>query len=180
MKKNHLLIIVGLLGIGLLLLNLPVNGANTILSQVINPGTLKVSAPNSSSFTMVDLDDLPDIGATTNATITPVKIKDHRAGSPGWSVTQTCEDFISGSDTIAVTNLTVNPSDLTAVGNTSLTGVSKGSAHNFTGTTDPATLATATTGSGQGRFSQDEGLELFIDVATVPGTYNATSTITIS
>ncbi|MCD6471423.1 hypothetical protein J7K86_02755 [bacterium] len=155
--------------------------ADTSLSVTINPGTLQVQAPASATFTEVNLDDIPDTGTDTTATISPVKIKDHRAGTPaGWSVTMTNTDFVSGSDTIAVTNLTVTPGDITAVGNSSLDGITKGSAHTFTSTSDPATLATADAGYGRGRFNQDEDLSLFIDVSTAPGTYSATSTITIA
>ena len=179
MKKG--LLIVGLilvLGAGTVL---AATTANTVITAVINPGTLSVTAPASTSFTAVDLDAMPDTGTTTNATVSPVKIKDHRSGvAAGWSVTMTSTNLESGAGTIPVTNLDVTPGDITAVGNSSLTGVSKGSQHTFTGTSDPASLAVATSSNGRGRYNQDEIMALFVDISTAPGTYNATSTVTIA
>jgi len=179
MNKN--LLIVGLilvLGAGTVL---AATTANTVMTAVINPGTLSVTAPASTSFTAVDLDTMPDDGTTTNATISPVKIKDHRAGAAaGWSVTMTSTNLESGTGTIPVTNLGVTPGNITAVGNSSLTGVSAGGQHTFVSTSNPASLAVATSGNGRGRYNQDEAMALLVGISTTPGTYNATSTVTIA
>lgn len=154
--------------------------ASTTINATINAGTLSISAPASATLSAVNMDSIPDSGTTSTGTITGVVVKDHRAGSPGWSATATCTDFTSGSDTIAVTNLTITPGAITPIGNSSLTGVSAGGAHTYTGTSDPATLMTATATNGRGRYSQNEGLSLFIDVSTIPGSYSATVTETVA
>ena len=86
--------------------------------------------------------------------------------------------FVSKSMTRKV--ITVTPDTPSAVGNSSLTGVTAGTAHTYTGTSDPATLMSATTGNGRGRFNQDVDLSLLIDVTTVPASYSATCTETVS
>ena len=155
--------------------------ATTNINATVNPGTLSIQAPGTASMTAIDLDTLPDAGGYSTGTITGVRVKDHRAASPGWSATATCTNFSDGgSNTIAVTNLTITPSAISPVGNSSLTGVTAGSAHTYTGTSDPATLMTATAGNGRGRYDQNEALSLFVDISTVPATYTATVTETVA
>jgi hypothetical protein len=157
-----------------------VEAASTNLNAQVNAGTLSISAPANATLSAIDLDTLPDTGGDSTGTISGIVVKDHRAGAPGWSATATCSDFASGTDTIAVTNLSITPSAITAIGNSSLTGVAAGSAHTYTGITDPASLMTATATNGRGRYQQDEGLSLFVDISTVPGTYTATVTETVA
>lgn len=154
--------------------------ATTTINAQVNAGNLSISAPGTATMSTIDMDTIPDAGTSSTGTIAGVRVKDHRAGAPGWSATATCSDFTSGGDTIAVTNLTITPSAITPVGNSSLTGVSAGSAHTYSGTSDPASLMTATAGNGRGRYDQDEGLSLFVDVSTIPGTYTATVTETVA
>lgn len=154
--------------------------ATTLINAQVNAGNLSITAPGTASLSTIDLDTLPDGGGNATGTITGVRVKDHRSGTPGWSATATCTDFVSGGDTIAVTNLTITPGAISPVGNSSMTGVTAGSAHTYTGTSDPATLMTATAGNGRGRYDQNEGLSLFIDIATPPATYTATVTETVA
>ncbi|MFZ5391705.1 MAG: hypothetical protein ACOZAR_00740 [Patescibacteria group bacterium] len=154
--------------------------ATTTINAQIDAGNLSISAPGTATMTTIDMDTIPDAGTSSTGTIAGVRVKDHRAGAPGWSATATCSDFTSGSDSIAVTNLTVTPGAITPIGNSSLTGVTAGSTHTYTGTSDPASLMTATSGNGRGRYDQDEGLSLFVDVSTIPGTYTATVTETVA
>ncbi|MFA4930865.1 MAG: hypothetical protein WC570_03320 [Patescibacteria group bacterium] len=155
--------------------------ATTNINAQVNSGTLSIQAPGTASMTSIDLDTIPDGGGTSTGTIAGVRVKDHRSGAPGWSATATCSNFSDGgSNSIAVTNLTITPGSISPVGNSSLTGVSAGSAHTYTGTADPASLMTATAGNGRGRYDQDEALSLFVDVSTVPATYSATVTETVS
>lgn len=154
--------------------------ATTTINAQIDAGNLSISAPGTATMTTIDMDTIPDAGTSSTGTIAGVRVKDHRAGAPGWSATATCSDFTSGSDSIAVTNLTITPGAITPIGNSSLTGVTAGSTHTYTGTSDPASLMTATSGNGRGRYDQDEGLSLFVDVSTIPGTYTATVTETVA
>ena len=154
--------------------------ATTTINAQIDAGNLSISAPGTATMTTIDMDTIPDAGTSSTGTIAGVRVKDHRAGAPGGSATATCSDFTSGGDSIAVTNLTVTPGAITPIGNSSLTGVTAGSTHTYTGTSDPASLMTATSGNGRGRYDQDEGLSLFVDVSTIPGTYTATVTETVA
>jgi hypothetical protein len=79
---------------------------------------------------------------------------------------------------IDVTNLTVTPGNLRNDAGSSLTGVSLGSSHNFTGTTDQATVATAASGAGNGSYYMDLGLSLNIPANQYAGSYQATLTFT--
>jgi|GEM_PF-1867387 len=155
--------------------------ADTTINANVNAGTLSISAPGTASMSAIDLDAMDDSGGTSTGTISGIKVKDHRGTSPGWSATMTCTNFTDGgSNSIPVTDLTVTPDTPSAVGNSSLTGVTAGTAHTYTGTSDPATLMSATTGNGRGRFNQDVDLSLLIDVTTVPASYSATCTETVS
>ena len=158
----------------------PTLAASTTINANVSAGTLSITAPGTASMSAVDLDTIGDSGGTSTGTITGIGIRDHRGTSPGWSATMTCTDFTSGGNTIAVTNLTVTPGNLAVVGNSSLTGVTAGSAHTYTGIADPATLATATATNGRGRYTLDSALSLLVGVATVPASYSATCTETIS
>ena len=155
--------------------------ATTNINAQVNAGNLSISAPGTATMSAVDMDTIADTGTTSTGTITGVRVKDHRAGAPGWSATATCSNFSDGgTNTIAVTNLTITPGAITTVGNSSLTGVTAGGAHTYTGASDPASLMTASSGNGRGRYDQDEALSLFIDVSTVPATYSATVTETVA
>lgn len=155
--------------------------ADTTINANVNAGTLSISAPGSASMSAIDLDTMSDSGGTSTGTISGIKVKEHRGSTPGWSATMTCTDFTDGgSNTIPVTDFTVTPNTPAAVGNSSLTGVSAGTAHTYVGNSDPATLMTATAGNGRGRFDLDLDLSLAIDVTTVPARYAATCTETVS
>ena len=155
--------------------------ANTTVNANVNAGTLSITAPASATMSAIDLDAIGDSGGASTGTMSGIKVKDHRNTSPGWSSTMTCTDFTDGgTNTIPVTDFTVTPNTPTAVGNSSLTGVSAGSAHTYSGTSDPASLLSATTGNGRGRFNQDVDLSLAIDVTTAPASYSSTCTETVS
>ena len=81
-------------------------------------------------------------------------------------------------DIIPISNLTIIPGDVVAERG-SLDGVEKGPAHTFTDTSDQAILMKANKGFGRGIFRQDEAVNLFINVYSAQGNYNATVTITI-
>lgn len=192
-KRNLLLSVVALVafaGLSAWLTNVYVNrlsqnetaqAATTTLSAAINAGTLSISAPGSATMSAVNMDSVPDSGTTSTGTITGVKVSDHRGGAPGWSATATCSNFSDGgTNTIAVTNLSITPGSVSAVGNSSLTGITAGSSHTFTGASDPASMMSASAGNGRGRYTQDESLSLFVDVSVVPATYTATVTETVA
>ncbi|MBU0648192.1 hypothetical protein KJ855_03350 [Patescibacteria group bacterium] len=187
-----------------------VDAANTSLNADVNAGTLSLFASSSVSMSAINLNGIGDAGANATGTISNIKVSDHRSSSPGWSATMTSTNFstlqiaepipivakpeniwldmfsiikpvyAAVGKTIGVTNLTITPGAVSAIGNSSMTGVTAGREHTFTGTSDPATLMTATTGNGRGRYQQSANLSLFIDVSTVPGDYTATITETVS
>lgn len=75
----------------------------------------------------------------------------------------------------------INPdnSTLTAVSG-SLTGVTAGPVHAFTGTADPANILTAISGAGEGEYEIDPDLSLTIPIGTYVGNYSATMTLTLN
>ncbi len=82
-------------------------------------------------------------------------------------------------DTIPVTNLMLTPNTFTTVAGSS-TGVSNGTAHTFTTTSDPATIITASSGNGMGSYSDNPALQLTVPAASYANSYTATITETVN
>ena len=154
--------------------------ADATVTASLTAGTLQVNAPGTTSLSDTDLDVIDDSGGEATGTLSGVEIRDHRAAAPGWSATITCDDFDDGVEVIPVTEFTITPGTINPTGNSSLTGVTAGSQHTFSGTSDPATLMSAANGNGRGRFVQNTDLSLGIDVSTVPSLYSTTCTETVS
>lgn len=82
-------------------------------------------------------------------------------------------------DTIPVTNLLFTPNTFTTIAGSS-TGVSNGSAHTFTTTSDATAIMTATTGNGMGSYSDNPALQLTVPAAAYANSYTATITETVN
>lgn len=147
----------------------------TSVTAKVNPGNLTLTAPGSVAMTAVNLDALPDQGGASTGSMT-LGIRNHRppATNTGWSLTAVVSNFVSGTDVIPVDRLTVTPGDLTPIANSPLTGTTTGPEVNPATPTTPISLAQAASGNGRGRYTQEVGLSLAIDVATAPGDYSAT------
>lgn len=143
-------------------------------------GALALSSPGSASLTASTLASSTQQSTGSLDTITVV---DGRESDVGWTVTASATDFTccSPTRTIPVTNLNINPSNatLTAVSG-SLSGVSVGSSHTFTSTTDQTTVVSATSGNGRGHYTIDPDFILTVPVGSYAGSYIATITQTIS
>mgnify|MGYP000874246344 CR=1 FL=1 len=107
-------------------------------------------------------------------------IRDHRGLAIGWSQTVSCADFISGTDIIPVSHLTIVPTSVTPLGISNPTGVHLGATHTFVDSADTTTIVKADSGYGQGRFDIYNLLHLHLDQDTPVGTYTSTMTVTIS
>lgn len=105
-------------------------------------------------------------------------------GTRGVTATFTAATYVIGDswtirvDTIPVTNLLFTPNSFTTVAGSS-TGVSNGSAHTFTSTSDATTIMTATAGNGMGQYSDNPALQLTVPAATYASSYTATVTETV-
>jgi hypothetical protein len=154
--------------------------ASSTISTTLTAGTLQLIAPGTAALSSTNLDSIANGGTAATGTLSGVNVRDHRATAVGWSATMSCTNFTNGGNTISVTKFTITPGTVSAVGNSSLTGVAAGSQHTFTSTSDPATLMSASSGNGRGRFNQDTALSLLIEVATVPANYSSTCTETVS
>lgn len=82
-------------------------------------------------------------------------------------------------DTIPVTNLKITPDTFAAVSGSS-DGVSNGSEHTFSGTSDPASIITASSGYGMGSYTDNPALVLTVPAATYANSYTATITETVN
>ncbi len=82
-------------------------------------------------------------------------------------------------DAIPVTNFLVTPGSVTVVAGSG-TGVTAGSAHTFTTTSDATTIMSATSGNGMGSYSNNPALQLTIPAATYASSYTATVTETVN
>lgn len=82
-------------------------------------------------------------------------------------------------DTIPVTNLLFTPNTFTTIAG-SATGVTNGSAHTFTTTSDATTIMSASAGNGMGSYSDNPALQLTVPAATYANAYAATITETVN
>lgn len=153
----------------------------TTLYATINAGSLSLST---SSIATLSATTVSESAGSATGNMGTITITDNRGSGAGWSVIATSTDFscCSGTHTIAVTNLTINPnnSTLTGVNGASTTGVTAGSSHTFTSTTDSATIVSASANKGMGQYTINPAVTLTIPVGVYAGTYTATVTITAS
>ncbi len=157
------------------------NAANTNLNLGVNEGSLSVQSPSVVQLNETNLDNIPDTGAWAYVLYDDIVVRDHRSIAPGWSATATLSDFTDGTYTISAdSNTAFYPIAITPIGNSSITGVTGGPIHYFTGPTDPTSVMTATNGNGKGRYKNNGYLALFIDVSTAPGSYVGVLTLTVS
>jgi hypothetical protein len=154
---------------------------STDVTQTITADSFTLTVPTSTTMSSVTVSTAVQ---TTTGTVTDIHVDDARGDYPalGWNLTVASSNFSHTSNTsipdIDVTNLTVTPQNLRNDTGSSLTGVSLGSSHNFTGTTDQATVATAVSGAGNGSYYMDLGLSLNIPANQYAGSYEATLTFT--
>lgn len=141
-------------------------------------GSLTLSAPSNTTLSTVQL-SFPRPNATGSLGTTTAT--DTRGTNVGWSLVATCTNFTDGGNTIAVTNLTIDPDNATLDAVTgSLTGVTAGVQHTFAGTSDPANVITASSGEGTGSYEIDPNLSLSIPAGAFTGNYSATMTLTLN
>ncbi len=140
-------------------------------------GSLGLTAPSSTTLSSVTVAETVQSSTGSLGTTTA---SDSRSGNPGWGLTVSCSDFTASTHTIGISNLTINPNNGTlAVVSGSGTGVTAGSSHTFTNTSDAATIMTATLGNGNGQYTINPGLSLAIPVGSYAGNYTATITETL-
>lgn len=162
-----------------LLLNYSVitRAATTTLNAVINPGSLTIANPSIATISAVTLEG---ISQTSTGSLGAFTVTDNRGSGAGWSVTFNVSPFTccNGAQAIDVSNLTMNPGNLTVVSGKSV-GVLAGDAHRFMSADDSATLMTAVGGSGLGSYRVSPTLTLTIPTDAYAGTYTATLTVTV-
>jgi len=158
------------------------NDTITKITQRLVAGSLTFQAPADVA--------LPDITVSTDqqtvtGTASEWKVDDARghkpSQAPGWSLTMTSTNLSDGAQeesVIPVTGLTITPTNLTA-NSGSLNGVSLGSSHTFSSTSDQATIATATSTHGRGNFQGDIDFSWIIPANSDAATYQATWTFTL-
>jgi len=151
---------------------------NTSADQVytVTGGILSISNPTSVTFTSVTVQATAQ---QTTANMSAITVTDSRGSNAGWSATTTVGNFSDGLHTILVTNLSITPGSLTIVSGSG-TGVSAGTNHTFTSSSDAATLMNASVGNGNGEYQVSPTLNLTIPVGSYSGNYNTTMTITVS
>ncbi len=141
-------------------------------------GFLSLNTPSSATLSSVNVAAILQNSTGSTGTIT---ITNTEGTGVTWSLTATSTDFTGGGHTIVVTNFTINPSNSTlvaVVGDPTLTGLSTGIQHTFTGTNDPVNIVTAATGYGQGQYTINPTLSLNIPIGVYWGNYTATLTLT--
>ncbi|MBU0648191.1 hypothetical protein KJ855_03345 [Patescibacteria group bacterium] len=105
-------------------------------------------------------------------------IRDYGGSLAGWSVTATATDLTDGTNIIGIDNLTMMASSINPLLAENTSGISLG--NDTLSNTAPLNVATASSGNGAGNFAVDGGFSLYVPIATVPGNYNSTITLTIS
>lgn len=106
-------------------------------------------------------------------------------GTFGVTATFASATYVNGDswtirvDTIPVTGLQITPNSFTTIAGSS-TGVSNGSVHTFSSTSDATSILTATAGNGMGSYSDNPALQLTVPAATYANSYTATVTLTVN
>lgn len=147
----------------------------TNVNYTLNAGTLSISTPSSASLSSVTLSSSVVNGTGSLGTIT---VTDQRGTLVGWSLTATSTNFVSGGNSILVTNFNIVPGSVTLVQGPA-NDATAGSSHTFTSTSDATTLMSATSTHGSGIFSVTPSLTLSVPVGSYAGSYTATITETV-
>ncbi len=152
---------------------------NVLVGSLSQTVSSDIGGGNEVKLNSVDVTTAPPTGVDTTGDFNTT-VRDHRGLAIGWSQTVTCSDFVSGTDVIPVSSLSIAPTTLTPIGVSDPTGVHLGPTHNFANTSDAATIIYAAAGRGQGRFDIYNILTLHVDKNTPVGLYVSTMTVTIS
>src|SRR5206468_12036465 len=120
--------------------------------------TITTASGGSSAVATFDVGGLESAsGVTTGSSVA--------IGTRGVTATCAAATYVIGDswtirvDTIPVTNLTFTPNAFTTISGSS-TGVSNGSAHTFSNTSDATTIMSATARNGMGSYSDNPALQL--------------------
>jgi len=145
-------------------------------SIVISNHGLNVNIDSNFSLTPISMDDAP---GPTLGNFSNLFIKDYTGTLAGWSVVATATDFSDGlGHTIPIDNLTMNTTTITPVFAETTTGINLG--NGALSNTLPLNIASTGSNNGAGNFNTNGSFELYLPLATVPGDYSSTLTITIS
>jgi len=128
------------------------------------------------SLSTINMDDAP--GPTTGS-FGNMYIRDYTGAGGGWSVTATATDFSDGlGHVMTIDNLTMTSQNVAAIYAESTAGIILGGGQ--LSNTTPINVATAGNGNGTGNFVVDGDFSLYVPIATVPGNYTSTVTVTVS
>lgn len=140
--------------------------------------TVTVSSGGASGVAQYTVSGLETQAATTTGSGVAI-------GTRGVTATFAAATYVVGDswtirvDVLPVTGFLVTPSAVTTVSGLS-TGVTAGSAHTFTSTSDPTTIVVASSGNGMGSYTNNPALQLTVPASSFAGTYSATVTETLS
>lgn len=153
-------------------------GGNTILQQVVSPGTLSLE-----TLAQVDFNTFTLNGVSTNslANLTQVNMRDTRGSGAGWNVVGSANNMAAGTNIIANTRLSWSPGTIYALDGSSNTGVTAGASYSGNFADGARTMATATTNNGMGNYVINGTTMNLLLMSSVPaGTYQNTLLLTIS
>jgi hypothetical protein len=114
----------------------------------------------------------------STGSLSPVTVSDGRTPLAGWDVTGSVSDFASGTNKIDANALGWTPKITTANAGKDVTAGAAVTA-NSPGLGTAADLASAVAGHGAGTTVLGAGLDLQAPIATQPGDYSATLTVTL-
>ncbi len=151
-------------------------GGERINVNVVAGGDLTLTVDN----TPVSMTDAKNNGTVLDSTgsLSPVTVSDGRTPLAGWDVTGSVSDFTSGTNNIDANALGWTPKITTANAGQDVTAGAAVTA-NSPGLGTAADLASAVAGHGAGTTVLGAGLDLQAPIATQPGDYSATLTVTL-
>lgn len=133
------------------------------------------TTPTVPNFTALTLTGVPQL---TSLTIVPFTVVDASGASAGWHVLVTIPDLVNGSSTIAASNVSMTAPTVTAVGTSSMTGVTGNSSAGGFDAGEKIVVATATNGMGMYLVSPRPA-KLTVPVTALAGTYSSAGTIAV-
>jgi hypothetical protein len=139
-------------------------------------GNITLNAPSTMTFPSTVT---KNVAETVSKELSYIEVVDTRIGSPGFVVTATVQNFISGSDQISIVDSWTSDPQTVQVITGSGNGLTPGATKTVTSDTDPFSVIEASSGNGLGTYRINDIFDLTIPAFTPIGNYESIITFTV-